>query len=102
MVLGFVPTPSAHEPRSCIECRLTESDDDILTRPLGVPEAKAPEQPMGRSGRLIARLRQPKVAAGAIAAALMLALGLVLALGDPQGGEPRVETAITRREAVSR
>lgn len=81
---------------------MTESTDDILTRPLGVPEAKAPEQPRGRFGRVVATLRRPKVAAGAIAAALALSIGLVIALGDPQGGEPHAEAVIVFREAPPR
>ncbi|MET3409557.1 divergent polysaccharide deacetylase family protein [Methylobacterium sp. 1030] len=76
---------------------MTESTDDILTRPLGVPEA-APEQPAGRIGRLIAAARRPQVAAAALAAGFAVAAGLVLALGDPQGGEPRVQVAIATRE----
>jgi len=79
---------------------LTESTDDILTRPLGVPEA--PEPPAGRFERLVAVLRRPRVAGGAIAAALAGAAGLVLLLGDPQGGEPRVEAKITLRETAAR
>lgn len=81
---------------------MTESTDDILTRPLGVSEAEAPEQPRGRFGRLVAPLRRPRTAAGAIAAAFVATASLVLILGDPQGGEPRVETTITRREPMSR
>ncbi|MDP4002243.1 divergent polysaccharide deacetylase family protein [Methylobacterium sp. NEAU K] len=81
---------------------MTESTDDILTRPLGVPEAGAPERPTGRFGRLVAPLRRPKVAAGAILATLVAATGLVLALGDPHGGEPRVEVAIAQREPLAR
>jgi uncharacterized protein len=79
---------------------LTESTDDILTRPLGVPEA--PEPPAGRFERLVAVLRRPRVAGGAIAAALAGAVGLVLLLGDPQGGEPRVEAKIALRETSAR
>ncbi|MCJ2070291.1 divergent polysaccharide deacetylase family protein [Methylobacterium sp. J-030] len=81
---------------------MTESTDDILTRPLGVPEAKAPDQPDGRFGSVVAMLRRPKVAAGSIAAALAVSLGLVIALGDPQGGEPRAEAVIVIREAPAR
>lgn len=81
---------------------MTESTDDILTRPLGVPEAKAPGQPSGRFGRVLAQLRRPRVAGGAIAASLLVAAGLVLALGDPRGGEPRAEATITLREASAR
>ena len=89
-------------PRSRIESRLTESTDDILTRPLGVPEAEAPAQPGGRFGRLVAFARRPRVAGGAIAAALLATAGLVLALGDPHGGEPRAEARITFREPLAR
>ncbi|MCJ2133176.1 divergent polysaccharide deacetylase family protein [Methylobacterium sp. J-026] len=81
---------------------MTESTDDILTRPLGVPEAQVPEQPSGRFGRHLAVLRRPRVAAGAIAAALALSVGLVVALGDPQGGEPRAEAMIAFREPAAR
>ena len=81
---------------------MTESTDDILTRPLGVPEAEAPEQPSGPFERILATARRPKVAAGAIAAGLVLSLGLVIALGDPQGGEPHAEALITFREPVAR
>ncbi|SDM73224.1 hypothetical protein SAMN05216360_103234 [Methylobacterium phyllostachyos] len=81
---------------------MTEPTDDILTRPLGVSEAKAPEQPSGPLGRVLAAARRPKVAAGAIAAGLILSLGLVVALGDPHGGEPHAEALITIREPVAR
>lgn len=81
---------------------MTESTDDILTRPLGVPEAKAPEQPSGPLGRVVMAARQPKVAAGAIAAGLILSLGLIVALGDPQGGEPHAEALIAMREPAAR
>ncbi|MEE7502969.1 divergent polysaccharide deacetylase family protein [Methylobacterium mesophilicum] len=80
---------------------MTESTDDILTRPLGVPEA-APEQPAGRIGRLIAAARRPKIAAAALATGFAVAAGLVLALGDPHGGEPSVQVAITMREPAAR
>lgn len=98
---GLGPRRPAQEPRSRIESRLTESTDDILTRPLGVPEA-APEQPAGRIGRLIAAARRPRVAAAALAAGFAVAAGLVLALGDPHGGEPRVQVAIATREPAAR
>lgn len=91
--------PARRESRFRIERRLTDTTDDILTRPLGVPEAKAPEQAAGRFARAVAVLRRPKVAAGAIAAALAVALGLVIALGDPEGGEPRAEAMIVIRDA---
>ncbi|MHB2209416.1 divergent polysaccharide deacetylase family protein [Methylobacterium sp. CM6257] len=81
---------------------MTESTDDILTRPLGVPEAGVPEQPIGRFGRIVATLRRPKVAGCVIAGAFVVSAGLVLVLGDPQGGEPRIEAAITLREPVAR
>jgi uncharacterized protein len=80
---------------------LTESTDDILTRPLGVPEA-ATEQPAGRVGRAIAVIRRPKVAAAAIAAGFVAATGLILVLGDPEGGEPRAEAKIAIREPMAR
>jgi len=80
---------------------LTESTDDILTRPLGVPEA-APAQPASRFGRLIAAARRPRIAAAAIAGGFVVSAGLIVALGDPQGGEPRVQVAITMREPAVR
>ena len=76
---------------------MTESTDDILTRPLGVPEA-VPAQPTSRLGQLIAAARRPRIAAAAIAAGFAVAAGLVLALGDPDGGEPRVQVAIAMRD----
>ena len=88
--------------RARIECRLTEPSDDILTRPLGVPKAGAPEPPLGRFGRLVAPLRRPRIAGSAIAAALLAACGFILVTGDPQGGEPRVEVAITMRAPAAR
>ena len=94
--------PAWLESRFRIERRLTESNDDILTRPLGVAEAQAPDQPGGRFGRIVAGLRRPKVAAGAIAAAFVASLGLVVALGDPQGGEPHAKAVIVIREAAPR
>ena len=102
MIAGIRAAAIGRETRIRIECRLTEPTDDILTRPLGVPEAQAPERPLSRFARLVAPLRRPKVAAGAIAGGLLAACGLVLALGDPQGGEPRVEVAITMREPRAR
>lgn len=102
MIAGIRAAAIGPGTRIRIECRLTEPTDDILTRPLGVPEARAPERPLGRFARLVAPLRRPKVAAGAIAGGLLAASGLVLALGDPQGGEPRVEVAITLREPLAR
>ncbi len=78
------------------EAALSESADDILTRPLGM----AP--PPSRRAALAARLRgwaaSPRAAAIG-AGGTLAALGLgVLILGDPQGGEPRVTVAITLRE----
>ena len=81
---------------------MTESTDDILTRPLGVPEAEAPDQPGRRFGRLVAGVRRPRIAGGAIMAALLATAGLVVALGDPTGGEPRAEAKITLREPMPR
>jgi uncharacterized protein len=81
---------------------LTESTDDILTRPLGVPKAGAQEQPRSRLGRVLAFVERPRVAAAALAGALAITGGLVLALGDPHGGEPRAEARITLREPVAR
>ncbi|QGY01749.1 divergent polysaccharide deacetylase family protein [Methylobacterium mesophilicum SR1.6/6] len=81
---------------------MTESTDDMLTRPLGVPEAAAPEQPSGRLGRAVAFARRPRVTGGAIAIALAATVGLVLALGDPRGGDPRAEASITIREPAGR
>ncbi|MDP4023062.1 divergent polysaccharide deacetylase family protein [Methylobacterium sp. NEAU 140] len=77
---------------------MTEPADDILTRPLGVAEAQPAGPDRGRLAGLRARARDPRVVAGLLAAALAGAVGLVLALGDPRGGEPRVRVAITLRE----
>ncbi|WP_375456486.1 divergent polysaccharide deacetylase family protein [uncultured Methylobacterium sp.] len=77
---------------------MSESSDDILTRPLGVdvPEAGA--------GAGLARLRalgsSPRVVAGGMAGLALAGLGSVLLLGDPKAGEPRVSVAITQREAL--
>ena len=97
-----MPPRSASRSRSRIECRLTEPTDDILTRPLGVPEAAQPGRPAGRFARLAARAGGPGIAAGSLAIALAGAAGLVLALGDPQGGEPRAHAAITLRETLAK
>lgn len=78
---------------------MSQPADDILTKPLGVPEPAEP----GLKGRL-ARARKlagrPAVQAGAAGCALLVGLGLLFALGDPQGGEPRVSVAIELREAA--
>ncbi|WP_238183715.1 divergent polysaccharide deacetylase family protein [Methylobacterium trifolii] len=77
---------------------MSEPSDDILTRPLGVA---APEPGLkGRIARLRPLLRAPRFVAGAAAGLAASSVALVLALGDPQGGEPRVTVAITLREPL--
>ncbi len=77
---------------------MTEPADDILTRPLGVAAAGAKAPPTGRAAGLIARARQPRVAAGLGAGCLVAALGLVFAFGDPQAGEPSARAMIELRD----
>ncbi|GJD92353.1 hypothetical protein BHAOGJBA_5906 [Methylobacterium hispanicum] len=74
---------------------MSETSDDILTRPLGMAEPKS------RAERIRARLRGPlraRTVLGGGAAVLALGAGALVAFGDPQGGEPRVTVAITLRE----
>ncbi|WP_132256359.1 divergent polysaccharide deacetylase family protein [Methylobacterium segetis] len=71
--------------------------DDILTRPLGVPEP-ADASLKGRLARLRARLRPAHVYAG-LAALPTGALAILLIVGDPRGGEPRTHAEIALREA---
>ncbi|MEE7477064.1 hypothetical protein MHIMP23_12185, partial [Methylobacterium hispanicum] len=66
---------------------MSETSDDILTRPLGMAEPKS------RAERIRARLRGPlraRTVLGGGAAVLALGAGALVAFGDPQGGEPRV------------
>ncbi|GJD81093.1 divergent polysaccharide deacetylase family protein [Methylobacterium gregans] len=77
---------------------MSETSDDILTRPLGVAE------PTSRAERIRARLRgllTARALFGGGAAALALGAGALVAFGDPQGGEPRVTVAITLREPAA-
>ncbi|AWN38407.1 divergent polysaccharide deacetylase family protein [Methylobacterium radiodurans] len=77
---------------------MSESSDDILTRPLGVAEPKS------RGERVRARLRgllTARAILGGSAAILALGAGALVAFGDPQGGEPRVTVAITLREPAA-
>ncbi|WP_375462801.1 divergent polysaccharide deacetylase family protein [uncultured Methylobacterium sp.] len=76
---------------------MSESSDDILTRPLGV---EVPEPgPRAALARLRALGRAPRIVAGGLAGLVGAGLGLVLLFGDPQAGEPRITVAITVREA---
>lgn len=77
---------------------MTEPADDILTRPLGVDDAGAAAPPSGRAAGLIARAYKPRVVAGIGAGCLLAAFGLVLAFGDPQGGEPSARAVIDLRD----
>ncbi|WP_449411466.1 divergent polysaccharide deacetylase family protein [Methylobacterium komagatae] len=77
---------------------MTEPADDILTRPLGVDDAGTPP-PKTRAAGLIARARQPWAVTGIAAALLASAFGLLLVLGDPQGGEPSARAMIDLRDA---
>ncbi|GEP05650.1 divergent polysaccharide deacetylase family protein [Methylobacterium oxalidis] len=70
--------------------------DDILTRPLGVPEP-ADDSLKGRLARLRARLRPAHVHAG-LGAGALAAVGLLYLAGDPRGGEPRIVAPIALRE----
>ncbi|MER2264892.1 divergent polysaccharide deacetylase family protein [Methylobacterium oxalidis] len=71
--------------------------DDILTRPLGVPEP-ADDSLKGRLARLRARLRPAHVHAG-LGAGTLAAFGLLYLIGNPRGGEPRFVAPIALREA---
>ncbi|KAB1076149.1 divergent polysaccharide deacetylase family protein [Methylobacterium planeticum] len=72
--------------------------DDILTRPLGVA-APIVAGFKGRLARLRGALGPRHLAIGAGGIALLLAALLVL-LGDPHGGDPRVTVAITMRPSA--
>ncbi|MCJ2015074.1 divergent polysaccharide deacetylase family protein [Methylobacterium sp. J-076] len=80
---------------------MTEPADDILTRPLGVDAAGPVPPPAGRVAGLLARARRPGVAAGLAGAGVLAAFGLLVAFGDPEGGEPRVRAAIALREPAA-
>jgi polysaccharide deacetylase 2 family uncharacterized protein YibQ len=76
---------------------VSESADDILTKPLGVG-VKAGAKTGG-----LRRLPRPTAAhaAGAACIALALLAGGVALLGDPRGGEPRASAVIERREPAA-
>lgn len=76
---------------------MTEPADDMLTRPLGVEETGF-KPPAGRAAGLLARARKPHVIAGLAATGFLAAFGLLLAFGDPQGGEPQARALIDLRE----
>lgn len=76
-----------------------ENSDDILTQPLGV--APPPSRKEAARARLRALARSPKAVAGAAGGLVLLLIGSLLLLGDPQGGEPRVTVAITQREPAA-
>lgn len=69
------------------------ASDDILTRPLGAKPSAA--QRLRSLGSL--RLTAPMLLGG-LAAGLVIAGSLLVVMGDPQGGEPRVTAAIALRE----
>ncbi|AWN42102.1 divergent polysaccharide deacetylase family protein [Methylobacterium durans] len=73
--------------------------DDILTRPLGVPEP-ADDCLKGRLARLRAQLRPRHVHAG-LGAALLASIALLFVVGDPRGGEPRATAVIALRKMPS-
>ena len=81
---------------------MSDSSDDILTRPLGV-DVPAPGPEAGLA-RLRARLqtlgRSRRAVAAGVGGGVLAFLGLVLLLGDPKAGEPRVQLAITVRDVV--
>ncbi|GJD36893.1 divergent polysaccharide deacetylase family protein [Methylobacterium aerolatum] len=81
---------------------MSESPDDILTRPLGtgddVPAAPAP----AGARALWAKVGGTKVVVGAAGAVLVAAVALVMIFGDPEAGEPRAQAAITLREPAMR
>jgi len=68
---------------------VNDTSDDILTRPLGVP-ASAGRPPSLRPGR-----RAVAIGLGGI---VLLGAAALSLLGDPGGGEPRAQAAITIRE----
>ena len=73
---------------------MSESADDILTKPLGVGA-----KPGAKAG-LLGRLPRPTAthAVGGACLALALLSGGVALTGDPRGGEPRAGAVIERRE----
>ncbi|SFK47093.1 divergent polysaccharide deacetylase family protein [Methylorubrum salsuginis] len=73
---------------------MSESADDILTKPLGV----GPK--VGAKASVLRRLPRPTAAHAVGGACLALALlaGGVALTGDPRGGEPRASAVIERRE----
>ena len=77
---------------------MSEPSDDILTRPLGVDVPAS--GPKAALARLHALGRSPRVVAAGLAGVGLAALGLVVLLGDPTAGEPRVQVAISVREAM--
>ncbi|MBE7196918.1 MAG: divergent polysaccharide deacetylase family protein [Parafilimonas terrae] len=80
---------------------MTESADDILTRPLGTGDETPPAPPPAKGAALLARIQAPKVLAG-VAAAACLAAGVIMAFGDPDAGEPQARATITLREPTPR
>ncbi|GBU16564.1 MULTISPECIES: divergent polysaccharide deacetylase family protein [Methylobacterium] len=79
---------------------MSEPADDILTRPLGV--APPPEPGLkGQVARLRALSKMRPVQMGALAGVPLVALALLLLLGDKRGGEPRATVAITLRAPVA-
>ena len=76
---------------------MSETADDILTKPLGVG---AEGGPAGWRGRLALR-PSASMAAGGACAVLALLAGVVTLTGDPRGGEPRASAGIVMREAVA-
>lgn len=70
---------------------MSETADDILTKPLGAPKPAAK--------RRVPALRVPAraIVGGALTALLLAGTALAL-LGDPRGGEPHAETTIVLRE----
>ena len=73
---------------------MSESADDILTKPLGVA-GKA-----GAKAGVLRRLPRPTAAhaVGGVGLALALLAGGVALTGDPRGGEPRARAVIELRE----
>lgn len=76
---------------------MTEPADDMLTRPLGVEEP-GPRPQAGRAAGLMALARKPGVMAAIAASGVLAAFGLLVAFGDPEGGEPRARAVITLRD----
>ncbi|MCJ2113960.1 divergent polysaccharide deacetylase family protein [Methylobacterium sp. E-025] len=82
---------------------MTDSSDDILTRPLGVDvPAPGPKAALARLRACLATLgRSPRAVAAGLGGLGLAVLGLVLLLGDPKAGEPRVQVAIVVRETMA-